>query len=106
ELRIASALKAILEQGFDKKTEFEADKHARNLALTTGYAPGALRAVLVQLQLKKGDPKQLFPLHPPLAERVKNLPSDPIPKPAATVPPPAGEPPANAETPAKTETKN
>lgn len=83
ELRVEKAIKIILEQGFDKDKELDADKHARNLALTTGYAPGGLRAVLVQLQLKKGDPKQLFPLHPPLAERVKNLPPDPLP-PAAS----------------------
>lgn len=88
-LRVESIVKIILEQGFDKDTEFAADKHARNLALTTGYAPGALRAVLVQLQLKKGDPKQLFALHPPLAERVRKLPADPLPKltaPAAAAP--------------------
>ena len=97
-VRVATIVKVAIEQGYDKETEYDADKHARNLALTTGYAPGGLRAVLVQLQLKKGDPKQLFPLHPPLAERVKKLPSDPLPKP----PQPAVAAPAE---PAKAEEK-
>ena len=74
---IADLAKTILEKGFDPKTELSADKVGRGLAVTVGYAPGALRHVLVKLQQEKGDPKLTFSTHPPLAERIKNLPNDP-----------------------------
>jgi beta-barrel assembly-enhancing protease len=74
---IADLAKTILEKGFDPKTELSADKVGRALAVTVGFAPGALRQVLVQLQQEKGDPKITFSTHPPLADRIKNLPNDP-----------------------------
>ena len=74
---IADLVKTILENGFDPKTELSADKVGRALAVTVGYAPGALRQVLVQLQQTKSDPKTTFSTHPPLADRIKNLPNDP-----------------------------
>jgi predicted Zn-dependent protease len=73
---ITDLVKTILENGFDPQTEFAADKVGRALAVTVGYAPGALRQVLVQLQQEKGDPKQVFSTHPPFADRIKNLPTD------------------------------
>jgi beta-barrel assembly-enhancing protease len=76
---IGELAKTILEKGFDPKTELAADKGGRALAVTVGYAPGALRHVLVQLQQAKGDPKVTFATHPPLAERIKSLPKDPEP---------------------------
>jgi predicted Zn-dependent protease len=76
---IAELARTILEKGFDPKTELSADKVGRALAVTVGYAPGALRHVLVQLQQARGDPKITFSTHPPLAERIKNLPNDPVP---------------------------
>jgi predicted Zn-dependent protease len=76
---IADLMKTLFEKGFDSKTEFSADKVGRSLAVTVGYAPGALKQVLVQLQQEKGDPKQTFSTHPPLADRIKNLPKDPVP---------------------------
>jgi beta-barrel assembly-enhancing protease len=76
---IADLMKTILENGFDPKTELSADKVGRSLAVTVGYAPGALRHVLVQLQQAKSDPKVTFSTHPPLADRIKNLPNDPAP---------------------------
>jgi predicted Zn-dependent protease len=76
---IAELAKTILETGFDSKTEFAADKSGRALAVTVGYAPGALRQVLTRLQQEKGDPKVTFSTHPPLTERIKNLPKDPAP---------------------------
>jgi predicted Zn-dependent protease len=79
---IAELTKTILEKGFDPATEHAADKGGRALAVTVGYAPGALRQVLVELQQAKADPKQTFSTHPPLADRIKNLPNDPAPPPA------------------------
>jgi predicted Zn-dependent protease len=76
---IAELSRTILEKGFDSKTEFGADKVGRALAVTVGYAPGALRQVLVQLQQAKADPKVTFSTHPPLTDRIKNLPNDPAP---------------------------
>ena len=76
---IAELAKTILEKGFDPKTELGADKVGRALAVTVGYAPGALRQVLVELQQAKLDPNVTFSTHPPLAERIKNLPKDPPP---------------------------
>jgi predicted Zn-dependent protease len=76
---IAELARTILEKGFDSKTELSADKVGRALAVTVGYAPGALRHVLVQLQQARGDPKLTFSTHPPLAQRIKNLPNDPAP---------------------------
>jgi predicted Zn-dependent protease len=78
---IEDIVKTLLEKGFDPKTELAADKTGRALAVTVGYAPGALRQVLIQLQQAKSDPKATFSTHPPLADRIKNLPNDPAPKP-------------------------
>ncbi len=77
---IEDLVKTLLEKGFDPKTELAADKTGRALAVTVGYAPGALRQVLIQLQQAKSDPKATFSTHPPLADRIKNLPNDPAPK--------------------------
>jgi beta-barrel assembly-enhancing protease len=74
---IENLLKTLFETGFDSQTEFAADKAGRALAVTVGYAPGALRQVLVQLQQAKADPKVTFSTHPPLADRIRNLPADP-----------------------------
>lgn len=76
---IGDLVKVLLEKGFDPQTEFAADKAGRDLAVTVGYAPGALRQILLQLQQRKADPEQIFSTHPPLADRVKKLPADPAP---------------------------
>lgn len=77
DLSINEIVRALFEKGFDPQTEYAADRLGRALAVTTGYAPGALRQVLIQLQSRKGaEATAVFSTHPPLAERVKRLPAD------------------------------
>jgi beta-barrel assembly-enhancing protease len=71
----------LFEKGFDPQTEFEADQQGRLLAVTSGYAAGGLRSVLVQLQVRGGDLKTVFSTHPPLKERISRLPAEPMPPP-------------------------
>lgn len=69
----------LFEKGFDAKTEYDADKRARDLCLLTGYAPGALRAMLLTLKAQGIETKKVFPTHPSIDNRVKRLPNDPAP---------------------------
>jgi predicted Zn-dependent protease len=70
-------VKTLFEKGFDPATEYSADFVGRQLAVTTGYAPGGLRAVLARLQGTSAGKETAFSTHPPLAERIKRLPDDP-----------------------------
>src|SRR5690606_24826947 len=59
-LGVGQITQTLFEKGFDPQTEFAADQEGRALAVTTGYAPGALRLVLLRLQQRGGDPKTIF----------------------------------------------
>lgn len=76
DLSVDKVVKVILEQGYDAPKEYDADKEARALALTVGYAPGALRKVLLQLQQRSGPNLAIFSTHPPLASRIGKLPPE------------------------------
>ena len=75
-LGVEQITKTLFEKGFDPQTEYGADKEGRTLALTTGYAPGALRLVLLRLQARTGDPQTIVSTHPPLGERIRRLPAE------------------------------
>jgi len=86
DVSVAQVVQLILEKGFDPQTEHAADRDGRALAVTAGFAPGGLRAVLLRLQAA-GDAEKPFSSHPPLAARLEKLPADPAPhepEPAAT----------------------
>lgn len=76
---LSGMFKTMFVNGFDAPTEYEADKVGRALAVTNGFAPGGLRAALVQLQSRGENRKVMFSTHPPLAERLKRLPDEPAP---------------------------
>lgn len=69
-------MKTLLEKGFDPQTEYTADLNGRQLAVTTGYAAGGLRDVLMRLRNTAAGQHQPFSTHPPLSERLKRLPAD------------------------------
>lgn len=85
---ISGMLKTMFVNGFDAPTEYEADEAGRTLAVTNGFAPGGLRAALVQLQARGENRKVMFSTHPPLAERLKRLPNEPAPGAEAAAPDP------------------
>jgi predicted Zn-dependent protease len=79
-------VKTLFEKGFDPQTEYAADATGRQLAATTGYAPGGLRAMLVRLQGTSAGQAQVFSTHPALSERIRRLPADPAASPAKSAP--------------------
>jgi predicted Zn-dependent protease len=79
DVGIGEITKTLFEKGFDPQTEYAADKDGRGLAVTTGYAPGGLRAVLLSLKKAGENRKTMFSSHPPVTERIKRLPDEPAP---------------------------
>ena len=79
DVNVAKIVTLLLEKGYDSKTEYAADRNGRELAVLTGFAPGGLRAVLLELERRKVDPMTVFSTHPPVKSRLKELPNDPAP---------------------------
>jgi len=82
DLGVGKITQTLFETGFDPQTEFAADSGGRALAVTTGYAPGGLRATLSELRRRRGDSHQVFSTHPPLKDRIQHLPNEPAPPPS------------------------
>jgi predicted Zn-dependent protease len=75
----------VLDRGFGKKNELEADALAVRILATAGYDPGALAAFLSRLEGKAAR-GGFFARHPPASERVAALARIPV---MASTPPPA-----------------
>jgi len=69
----------ILDKGFDPGVEYKADGGGRELAATSGFAAGGLRAVISQIDSMQGQPEEVFSTHPSTENRLKRLPEDPLP---------------------------
>jgi predicted Zn-dependent protease len=69
----------ILVTGYDPDTEFDADAGGHDLADTTGFAPGGLRAALLLITTVNNPQQEVLTTHPPIAERLQRLPDDPPP---------------------------
>jgi predicted Zn-dependent protease len=76
---LGGLVKALVETGFDAPTEYEADREGRGLAVTNGFAPGGLRAVLAGLRADGENRQTMFNTHPALGERISRLPDEPAP---------------------------
>ncbi len=79
EQAVGSVSGAILDQGFDPGVEYKADGGGRELAATSGFAAGGLRAVIIQIDGMEGQPEEVFSTHPSTENRLKRLPDDPVP---------------------------
>ena len=69
----------ILDQGYDPGTEYESDEGGRDLAAVSGFAPGGLRAALIQIDSINGQSVEVLSTHPPIESRLERLPEDPLP---------------------------
>lgn len=79
DLGIEKVVNTLLQNGFDPQTEFAADQRGHELAATVGYAPGALRQVLVELQQQPSQTSApVFSTHPALTDRIQRLPVEPV----------------------------
>lgn len=92
DVSVGQIVQVILEKGFDPQTEHAADRDGRALAVTAGFAPGGLRAVLLRLQAAGAATDKPFSTHPPLATRLAKLPNDPTPPEPEPTPEPAAAP--------------
>lgn len=79
DVGVGKIVSTLVETGFDPQTEFAADQGGRALAKVTGYAPGGLRAMLVELQHRGNTSRKVFSTHPPLKDRIQHLPDEPPP---------------------------
>jgi len=72
---IDKIISTLCEQGFDPKTEFDADKRGDQLATLCGYKPCSLHGALASVKAAQGGAKEkVFSTHPSLDKRMDKLP--------------------------------
>jgi predicted Zn-dependent protease len=70
---VSSASRTLLKTGYDRGTEFDADKRAASLAASAGFAKKGLLEFLTNLQASGRGSKSAFSTHPSLADRISKL---------------------------------
>jgi predicted Zn-dependent protease len=72
---LGDVVETLVERGYDRKFEYEADKLALSFAARTGYAPGGLADFLAGMQEKKpaGAAAGWFKTHPSPADRLTRV---------------------------------
>jgi predicted Zn-dependent protease len=72
---LGDVVQALVERGYDRKFEYEADKLGLTFAVRTGYAPGGLAEFLVGMEERKpsGPAAGWFKTHPGPADRLARV---------------------------------
>jgi predicted Zn-dependent protease len=71
---VDKAVDMLLETGFKKQDEMDADRIATSLISTAGYDPTALERYLKKIETLKGDKTEtLNKTHPSFASRIENI---------------------------------
>ena len=69
-----AATKAVVDKGYSKDTEFEADARAVDVLRKTGYSPQALLSMLQDLKkIPQGKGSSLSKTHPSPADRIAKV---------------------------------
>jgi predicted Zn-dependent protease len=72
---LGDVVETLVERGYDRKFEYEADKLGLTFAVRTGYAPGGLAEFLVGMEERKpsGPAAGWFKTHPSPADRLARV---------------------------------
>jgi beta-barrel assembly-enhancing protease len=73
DLGVDKVSQTLFKTGYDTGTEFDADRRARSLAESTGYARAGLLSFLRGLLARTGGKQAAFSTHPPLKDRIERL---------------------------------
>ncbi len=75
---LGDVVETLVERGYDRKYEYEADKLALSFAVRTGYSPGGLAEFLAGMEERKpsGPAAGWFKTHPSAADRLTRVKSE------------------------------